>query len=244
MRQDHTSLLEKIDALPEDWHGAGSVTRPVLQALAKHCDRIEPVRCSVETGAGRTTLLLSNISERHLVFAKDCGQSLSRTRASALLRAEHVEFIEGPTQKTLPAYEFTHGLQLALIDGPHGYPLPDLEYYYLYPHIESGGLLVLDDTNIPTIGRMLDILRADAMYDLAEIVNDTAFLVRTDAPAIDPCDNSWWLQGYNARYYERITTSPSRSLSSRLRRLLTRDLPKAVTRVIPSGLKASLGKKK
>lgn len=37
--------------------------------------------------------------------------------------------MEGPTQAPLPGHAFTHRLQLALIDGPHGCPFPNLEYY-------------------------------------------------------------------------------------------------------------------
>lgn len=207
MNQDHMRLVEEIDALPRDWHGAGSVRRNVLEALVNHCERIGRIRCSVETGAGRTTLVLSQLSERHVVFSKDGGNSLSRARLSPLLRADRVEFVEGPTQKTLPAYEFRQSFQVALIDGPHAYPFPDLEYYFIYPHLEAGGLLVLDDINIPSIGRMFSILRADDMFELSEVVSDTAFLVRTDAPCFDPYGDKWWVQGYNRPHHE-LATSP------------------------------------
>jgi hypothetical protein len=46
-----------------------------------------------------------------------------------------------------------------LLDGPHGYPFPDMEYYFFYPHIKPRGHLVIDDIQIPSIGRMTDILQ-------------------------------------------------------------------------------------
>src|SRR6185295_2597803 len=104
---------------------------------------------------------------------------------------------------------FAHVHQLVLIDGPHGYPFPDLEYYYLYPTIEAGGLLLLDDIQIPSIGRMFDVIRADDMFELLEIVDEnTAFLRRTGAPLIDPESDSWWLHGYNQAYYQRLMSPP------------------------------------
>jgi hypothetical protein len=207
MKQELCQLIDKIGALPSDWHGAGSVSREVLLAIARHCESMGGFRHSAETGAGRTTLLFSHLSDNHLVFAKDDGRSLSQTRTSPLLRAESVRFIEGPTQKTLLNYEFDCTFQAVLIDGPHGYPFPDLEYYFFYPRLDPGGLLILDDTQIPSIGRMLDILRADPMFDLLEIVPDcgTAFLRRTGAPPINPWSDSWWLQGYNRSFYEQIS---------------------------------------
>jgi len=64
---------------------------------------------------------------------------MSVVQASSLLNPGAVRFVEGPTQKTLPRYTFEAKLQAVLLDGPHAYPFPDLEYFYFYPHIERGG---------------------------------------------------------------------------------------------------------
>jgi len=61
----------------------------------------------------------------------------------------------------LPKYNFQAKVQIALIDRPHGYPFPDLEYFYFYPLIETGGLLLVDDIKIPTISRMFEIIASD-----------------------------------------------------------------------------------
>jgi hypothetical protein len=79
------------------------MNRDVLVAIARRCKDIETIRQSAETGAGRTSLLLSHLSEHHIVFAKDDGRSITETRACPLLRAEHVAFVEGPTQRSVPA---------------------------------------------------------------------------------------------------------------------------------------------
>jgi hypothetical protein len=132
-------------------------------------------------------------------------------------------FVEGPTQRTLPRHVFSEKHQLVLIDGPHGYPFPDLEYFYLYPTIDPGGLLVLDDIRIPTIGRMAEILAAGDMFSLIEMVErNTAFFRRTEAPTIDPDTDGWWLQAYNRRYYEALGKPPT--LRSELRNWLRRRL--------------------
>jgi hypothetical protein len=202
---DAHDLIDRIAQLPGDWHGAGSVTRNVLQAILRHVGPLAPLQHSAETGSGRTTLLLSHLSSDHTVFAVDAGGSISQVRKSALFNAATTTFVEGPTQQTLPAHALPHLLQLALIDGPHGYPFPDLEYFYLYPKLPHGGLLLIDDLLIPSIHRMFDIVRADGMFELLEVVDDnTAFLRRTQAPLIDPHSDSWWLQGYNKPYYDQI----------------------------------------
>jgi hypothetical protein len=234
-------LVDRICALPDDWHGAGTVNRAVLLALARHCKETGGVARSAETGAGRTTLLLSHLSRSHVVFADESGESVSRTRSSALLRADTVTFVEGPTQVTLPGHVFDAPLQVVLLDGPHGYPFPDLEYFHFYPHLAPGGLLVLDDTRIPTVGRMLDILKADAMYHLAEVVRDTAFLRRTSAPAVDPHGDGWWLQGYNRREYELVSgVGTHDGRVGRLLRRISDATPQAAKDAVPDSIRRVL----
>lgn len=210
-----SDLFEQLAALPSDWHGSGCLPMENLEAIARHAGA-RRIQRSVETGAGKSTLLLSHISDHHTVFAVDGGESLTRARKSPLLRSGHVMFVEGPTQITLLGHDFRDPLQLVLIDGPHGFPFPDLEYWKLYPHLDRGGLLVLDDIHIPTIRRLFDVLAEDEMFTLLETVGNTAFFERTDAPTFSPTGDGWWLQRYNAArfpvpYEGRLTGSAKRS---------------------------------
>jgi hypothetical protein len=215
MIADLTSIITQISKLPENWHAAGSVSPAVLKGIRRHAERFGNVRNTAETGSGKTTLLFSHLSRSHLVFAVDAGNgSVTQVRASPLFNAGSVTFVEGPTQLTLPRHTFTNPLQMVLLDGPHGYPFPDLEYYYFYPQIASGGILILDDIQIPTIGRMFDILNADEMFHLLEVIEKTAFLQRTEAPVISPTSDSWWLQGYNRAFYEQLVAPGQRTVST------------------------------
>jgi hypothetical protein len=157
------------------------------------------IRNSAETGCGATTLLLSHLSENHTVFSLDLGASVTNVRRSRILRPGVVTFIEGPSQRTLPQHRFSENLQLALIDGPHAYPFPDLEYYFLYPHLEAGALLILDDIQIRSIHNLFEFLRRDAMFRLDEVVRTTALFTRTSAPTFDPMGDDWRRQRYNER---------------------------------------------
>lgn len=190
-------LFEKIAALPEDWHQAGTLDPVVLEAIIRYCSRLK-ITNSIETGSGKSTLLFSHLSPNHKVFAKDGGNgSVTKVKESSLLNRASVEFIEGPTQLTLPNYHFDCSFQIALIDGPHGYPFPDIEYYYIYQRLESGSLLILDDIDIPSIHNMFDVIKADEMFTLVEVVNTAAFFIRTEAAMFDPLEDGWWLQNYN-----------------------------------------------
>ena len=238
MNQGISDLIDKIAELPSDWHKAGMMSPEVLRAIARHSEQIGPIIQSAETGSGLTTLLFSHLSASHLVFAIDLNGSIRQPKESPLLNPEAVTFVEGPTQVTLPNFRFSRKLQIALIDGPHGYPFPDLEYYYFYPHIETGGLLVIDDIKIPSISRMVDIVKADDMFNLLEIVGNTAIFRRSQASLIDPKSDSWWLQGYNRAYHEKVS-GPRQLLA-----YLASITPSPLKAMTPVSLKKLLGRMK
>ena len=186
-------------------HTAGTFSARTFEAVATAARGLQ-IRHSAETGSGASTLLFSQMSGHHTVFALDNGSgSVENVRRSPLLRRDVVTFVEGPTQVTMPQHRFTEALQLALIDGPHAYPFPDLEYFYLYPLLETGALLILDDIHIPTVHNLFQFLRRDAMFDLDEVVQTTAFFTRTSAPTFDPFGDGWQGQKYNARPLLRYT---------------------------------------
>ena len=198
-----THIIDEVKRLPLDWHTVGSLPNPVLDAMVRHLSNRQ-VDHSLETGSGKSTLILSHISRDHSCFSIDLGRSLSVVRESPLLNRETVTFIEGPSQKTLPAHQFTTKLQFALLDGPHAFPFPHLEYYFVYPHLEENALLVVDDIKVPTTYDLFEFLRADQMFELVEVMhNNTAFFRRTDAPTFDPVGEGWWLQRYNEPDGER-----------------------------------------
>jgi hypothetical protein len=227
-------------------HSAGTFSARTFEAIAKAVYKLD-IRNSVETGSGASTLLFSHRSEHHTVFALDEGTgSVSNVRRSPLLRRSTVTFVEGPTQITLPQHRFTEKLQLVLIDGPHGYPFPDLEYFYLYPQLEAGALLILDDIHIPTVHNLFRFLRRDAMFELEEVVETTAFFRRTGAATFDPFGDGWLQQGYNAtpllRYTWRDEIKKSLPASMRrgaaqMKRIVSRGSPQAAVEILtpPSG---------
>ena len=194
MEPEVLKVLDEVIRIAPALHNAGTFSADTFRAIARHASA-RPIRHSVETGAGASTLLFSHMSPDHVIFAMDVGtNSVPAIESSPLLRREAVTLVEGPTQVTLPRHQFTDPLQLVLIDGPHAYPFPDLEYYYLYPHLERDALLIVDDIHIPTISNMFEFIRADAMFDLQEVVETTAFFRRTDAPTFSPVDDRWSTQ--------------------------------------------------
>jgi hypothetical protein len=172
----------------------------VLEAIVEHL-KCRKIYHSMETRAGKTTLLFSHVSQDHKAFSLDSGNSLSAVRNSPLLNQNMVEFYEGPSQLTLPTHRFQNKLQLAYIDGPHGYPFPELEYFRVYPHLEVNALLIIDDIHIPNLYHLFDFLKADDMFSLLDVVEYTAFFARTNTPTFPTDQDNWWEQNYNKKRF-------------------------------------------
>ena len=85
----------------------------------------------------------------------------------------------------------------------------------MYPHLRGAALLVIDDIHIPTIHHLYSVIAEDEMFELVHVERTTAFFRRTDAPALSPTADGWWLQQYNkARFpipspHERATPGGS-----------------------------------
>jgi hypothetical protein len=172
-----------------------------------------PFRSSVETGCGGSTIVLSQTSDRHVAFAiEGTDGTIAALRRQSDLRAEHVTFVEGETKDTLPGYRFEGELDLALLDGPHAYPMPQIEFAYLFPRIRLGGWLLLDDIQIPSVYELFHFLEHESSVVLEEVVVRTAFFRKARVTEQGP--DGWALQGINRHTIWRY------SWRDRLRRLL------------------------
>lgn len=155
-----------------------------------------PFEATAETGCGGSTIVLSNASKHHTVFAIEGeNRTISALRHHADLLLERVEFVEGESKDTVPVHRFRSSLDLVLLDGPHAYPWPQVEFAYLYPHLKVGGWLVLDDLQIRSVFELFEFLKHEPEVALEEVVVRTAFFRRTGVEQRGP--DGWQLQGIN-----------------------------------------------
>jgi hypothetical protein len=201
-----TDILSKIDYWLKnttDSHSAGVFPSQVLSEIEDLIGKGHSL--TAETGCGKSTIFFSNISSRHIVFALDdtnlkTGSSVNFYRECPITRMNVIEEIFGPSQKTVVNFDHREVVyDVVLLDGAHGWPFPELEYFFFYSRIRLGGFLIIDDVNIPTIGRMADILAEDAMWNLIGLYQATAVFQRTQAEIFDPYGDGWWQQKYNQR---------------------------------------------
>lgn len=240
MATNNAEILTQIQQLGLDWHGSGTLPDEVLQEMYR-IGQIMDLQYTMETGCGRSTLLISHLSKNHQVFTYTnndtdfkANDSYERVSSTPLLNAGTTRFILGLTQKTIPAYQFDRPFDFVLLDGPHSYPFADLEYYFVYPHVKTGGYLIIDDIWIPTIYNMYAFLKEDAMFHLEKVVGNTAFFTRTEAPLFDPYSDDWAAQAYNNARFPIVHTLPPPM--ERLKEKVRVVLPQPVKNIIKKGL--------
>jgi predicted O-methyltransferase YrrM len=198
------SIAKKIiEYCGDTTHASGTIHNDVLVVM----ERILPkdINTSLETGCGKSTILFSNILKKHFVFTIDdrhtSNSSINFFQHSPLTQNYRIVLIPGPTQITLPHHTHEADYDFVFLDGPHAFPFPQLEYYHLYQHIKRGGVLILDDINIPTIGELAAFLYEDAMWELMTVVHTTAIFRRTDAETFCSTGDGWQTQEYNKRRF-------------------------------------------
>lgn len=210
MQYDKSQILPDIESYQTDRggaHCAGTLTGGPLKTIEWYLREYfqgRPIRI-IETGCGASTILMSQYAEKLYTFCYDDRAANNSSVAFAeefpQFRKEHVEWVFGPTQITVPKYSICDPVDMILIDGPHGFPFPELEFYHFYQLLRADSVLIIDDIHIPSIRNLFDFLCQDEMFYLHQVTMTTAFFVRSKSPMLNPTGDDWWLQGYNVQKF-------------------------------------------
>jgi hypothetical protein len=192
-------------------HQYGTLTGGPLDRIAWYLEvhfKDRPIR-SVETGCGASTILFSKYCEHHTVYTYDDkaqeNSSVNFVLESADFRSDKVKWIFGPTQRTIFSDPLDHDVDMILIDGPHGYPFPELEYFAFYKRLRPGGILIVDDIHIPTIYNLYKFLLQDDSFYSHGVAATTAFFQRSNSPAFDMESDGWKLQRYLVQGFPAVS---------------------------------------
>jgi len=107
---------------------------------------------SLEVGSGVSTVIIAARGGFHWVvtpFASEIA-ALRPYCEQREISLERVTFVEERSEVALPVLD-VWGLDLALIDGNHGFPVPMSDFLHAGSRLRRGGVLVLDDLQLPTV---------------------------------------------------------------------------------------------
>jgi predicted O-methyltransferase YrrM len=128
---------------------------------------------TLETGAGLSTAVLAALGAEHrciTVWEPERDRLLEYFAAHGIPSGT-VTFDVSPSHVALPrllAETTAAPLDLVLLDGCHGFPIPALDWFYAGSLLREGGILVTDDVDLPAVGELVRFLDADPRWDAIE----------------------------------------------------------------------------
>lgn len=141
------------------WKASGSA----YEFIARH---LPGNATTLETGLGISTVLFSQWSKQHVCIVGS-GDQVERLReyfASRDLDDSRVRFEVGTSDLVLPNLEVDN-IDMFLIDGGHGFPHPAIDWYYGSLRLSDGGIVVVDDVQLPAVhDYLIDFLDKDPRW--------------------------------------------------------------------------------
>ncbi len=118
---------------------------------------------TLETGAGKSTLaFIEKQTKHHAITMAQNEIDLIKQEAHNLgLDISKTAFHCGASQDILPQLKDVKELDLVLIDGGHGFPIPAVDWLYCAPKLKIGGTLIIDDIDLWTGKMLVDVLRGE-----------------------------------------------------------------------------------
>ena len=184
--------LDRILALlasdPPDVHpnapqGVWAAADDCLEFLAA---TVQPGSRTLETGCGATTIVFAAAGSYHDAVFLDGfeGEGVQAWCIEHGVSTDQVAFYAGSSSETLPRLDLGE-LDLVMVDGCHGFPFPQLDWYYTASHLVDGGILVVDDTHLPAPYELRRYLESDPRWDRIRVGSQWVAFRRKGSGSLD-----------------------------------------------------------
>lgn len=142
--------------------GVWSTERSCYEFLAGRCPAGS---ATLETGSGLSTALFAAWeTEHYCITPGEVEVTALREYCSRMeLSTDRVTFDVRESDAALPRLP-ARPLDLVLIDGGHGFPIPMIDWYYAAGNLRSGGVAVVDDLHLPAVKVLVDFLAVDPRW--------------------------------------------------------------------------------
>jgi hypothetical protein len=136
-----------------------------------------PGMSTLETGCGHTTAVFSIAGTNHICITPD-AEEVARIKqyCAGLGLAQNVTFLIDSSDKALPCSTLIPAaLDVIIIDGAHRFPFPIIDWHYTTSRLKLGGVVCLDDFNMPSVRILHNFLCVEEEWQLINIMHNTAF---------------------------------------------------------------------
>jgi predicted O-methyltransferase YrrM len=219
---DRPSVEQTIDELlaaPPAVHLGGTeswaLEREVLRWLGR---TLQPEWRTIETGCGSSSIVFTLVGTEHTIVAPNASEHDATRQwcAEHGFPTDRTSSIVEDSTKVLPTLKGQ--FDLGLVDGGHAFPLPFVDWLYIAERLRVGGLVIVDDINLPTCGLLHAFLDADTEnWQRVQLFERTSVFRKLGEVVVSPHD--WTGQPWVLAELAR-----RRSLTDRLRGRLQRAL--------------------
>ena len=183
----------------------------------------EPGMKTLETGAGLSTIVFAASGATHIAVTPEAPEEAAIRAACQELgiSAAGLEFVIGPSEEVLPALP-ERELDLALIDGAHGFPYAILDWWQVGRKLKLGGRIVLDDAYLPPVLAILDGLRGVLSWRVEGPISDRTVVIRKLSDELPP--GVWPGGSFGGRQSFRYLPARRRDVAAARQRMLATPL--------------------
>jgi hypothetical protein len=141
---------------------------------------------SVETGAGLSTLLfLACGARQHVAIAPDAElrERIAKEIVARGLKRGDYKYMTERSEDVLPKLADTEDpfVDLALIDGGHGWPTVFVDFCYTNKMLKGGGLLLIDDLQLYSCHQLALLLQSQPGWELLAMTDKLVTFRKTNS---------------------------------------------------------------
>jgi hypothetical protein len=182
--------------------------------------RVRPGLRTLETGCGATTIVFAAAGARHTAVFLNAseGEAVTAWCGSHGIDLGTVTLRAGSSSEVLPTLD-PGPLDLVMVDGCHGFPFPQIDWYYAAAHLVDGGILVVDDTQLPAPYELRRYLEHDPRWERLRVGSQWVAFKRIGEGSLD---EEWTEQRFHQPAALRVEGAKrkARGMLGRLRRKL------------------------
>lgn len=175
-------------------HGTGTyrISDSDLAILDSH---VHPESVTAETGSGLSTIMFAIIGSQHTAIAPAPEEWLRIQDACQRhqIPVDRITFRAESSVDVLPTLP-VDAFDFCFIDGCHGFPVAQLDFFYMSRLLKVGGVLAVDDIQIWSCGIINDFLKHEEGWEHLATGEKTSFFRKTRA---DQEAREWDHQPYN-----------------------------------------------
>lgn len=180
------AVVDRVLANPPLVHFvlAGDQYVPGVHASEESCCRFLAQHCeagsrTAETGSGVSSVLFTAWGAHHRVITPDQAEAdeIAAYCAKNDIPTDRLVLDVASSEVALARLDTTdEPLDIFFIDGSHGYPMPIVDWLLGARHLRRGGLLVVDDVNLPAVTLLTTFLDADPRWKRLPAVSPDRWL--------------------------------------------------------------------